>query len=213
MQFTDRYKLPCLDDDDYAAYALYMQCMAQRIDAELTSRGDLLESFIHRPTAIWKTTSAQTGIPDNAWWLIMSPSALYTAQNWPVAIDNTPSLPPLRGWWQIVANTNLVASGGVNFDTQRTLRIDVYPPIGSPVGTPPDQFYDETWATNATGGDYLLATAIVYNDPITDWYRTRTIDCFVRHNNTSSTLNSSQTPPTTVAVTYLGDTPEIQAVV
>jgi hypothetical protein len=213
MKFTDRYDLPCLDDDDYAAYALYMQCLAQRMDDELTARAELLQSFTHRPTAIWRTSSAQTGIPDNAWWLIMSPSVLFTARNWPVAIDNAPFLPPVRGWWQIVATTNLVASGAVNFDSLRALRIDVYAPIGSPVNTPPDQFYDESWASNSTNGENLLATGIVYNDPITDWYRTRTIDTFVQHNNTSSTLNSTQTPPTTVAVTYLGDTPEIQAVV
>lgn len=211
MRFTDRHKLPCLGNEDYAAYALYMQCMAQRLEDEFTERGDLLAAAARKPTAIWKAQSAQTGIPDNAWWIV-SGLTLSSAYNWPVLVSN-PALPPLRGWWQVVANVNMIASGAVNFDTLRALRIEIYPPIGSPRGTPTDYYYDETWAPNSPNGDNLLVTAIVYNDPITDWRNTRTIDVFMQHNNTSSTMSTTLTPPATVAITYLGDTPEIQAVV
>lgn len=58
MEFTPIQNLPCLSDEDYAAYALYMQCLAEQIDGLLTEKNDALEVFRNRYAGMWRNTVA-----------------------------------------------------------------------------------------------------------------------------------------------------------
>lgn len=49
----------CLDDDDYAGFALALQCNAQAIDASLDATSDALNGYLDRPYLTWVNRSAQ----------------------------------------------------------------------------------------------------------------------------------------------------------
>lgn len=55
----------CIDDNDYAAYALAMQCNAEATDATLTEQNSSLEEYLGRPWISVVNTTAQA-ISDDA---------------------------------------------------------------------------------------------------------------------------------------------------
>lgn len=60
MQFTPEYNLPCLDSDDYAAYALYMQCLAETLEDKFTQTNNALESVRWTYAGLWRNTFSLT---------------------------------------------------------------------------------------------------------------------------------------------------------
>jgi hypothetical protein len=58
MEFTPVYNLPCLSGTDYAAYALYLQCLAEQLDATLFEKQTELDSFRNRYAGVWRNTVA-----------------------------------------------------------------------------------------------------------------------------------------------------------
>lgn len=213
MQLTDNYQLPCLGQEDYAAHALYMQCLALKLEQEFTERQDLLTGFTHRPVALWRATAAVTGIPDNVQWTLGGLSNIF-AHDWPAVVTSSPTIPALRGWWQVSACVNPIASGAVTLNSERRLTTRVNAATGSPIDTPDQDFVDQSWESNSGNGENLLTTGTVYfaeTGSTSDLGRS--IDTFLFHTNTGSTLNTTLTPAQSVWVIYLGDTPEIQGVV
>lgn len=58
MEFTPVQNLPCLGPDDYAAYATYMQCLAEDLEAKFTEKNDALESVRNNYAGVWRNTAA-----------------------------------------------------------------------------------------------------------------------------------------------------------
>ena len=56
----------CLDDDDYAAYALGMQCNAEAADAALTDQISVFTDFSTRPYGAFFNTNARVIFDDNS---------------------------------------------------------------------------------------------------------------------------------------------------
>lgn len=53
MQLTPEYALPCPDDTDYAAIALYMQRLAERTEEVLVAQRAKVTDFTQQPMGIW----------------------------------------------------------------------------------------------------------------------------------------------------------------
>lgn len=60
MKFTPVQKIPCLDDEDYAAYALYLKCLAEQLEDKFTEQFDALDSFRNRFAGVWRNDAAMT---------------------------------------------------------------------------------------------------------------------------------------------------------
>lgn len=58
MEFTPEYNLPCLSGTDYAAYALYLQCLAEQLDTTLFEKLTELDSVRNRYAGVWRNTVA-----------------------------------------------------------------------------------------------------------------------------------------------------------
>lgn len=56
MQFTPEYNLPCLGPDDYAAYATYMQCLAEQLEDKFTEQATALDGVRNTYAAMWRNT-------------------------------------------------------------------------------------------------------------------------------------------------------------
>lgn len=90
MRFTSEQNLPCLDGDDYAAYALYMQCLAQALDDRFTEKNDALNSVRNNYAAIWSNTGG-TITSDGGGSFNLSPTGLQSL------FWNDPVNPPFTG--------------------------------------------------------------------------------------------------------------------
>lgn len=53
MIFTDNYQIPCLGEDDPGAVALYMKCLAQKIEEKYTDAQAALTEAVDHPTGMW----------------------------------------------------------------------------------------------------------------------------------------------------------------
>lgn len=60
MEPVGTHGLACLDDADYNAYALYMQCQAEAIDSTLAEQLASLEAFLDRPTMVLRPSADRT---------------------------------------------------------------------------------------------------------------------------------------------------------
>jgi hypothetical protein len=60
MNLSPRFALPCPDDTDYAAIALYMQRLAEAAEAKLLDQRTLINDFIYQPVGIWQNSSIIT---------------------------------------------------------------------------------------------------------------------------------------------------------
>lgn len=54
------YGLTCLEPDNYAAFALYMQCTALRIDELLTERAAVIDAARNRFAGVWRNDAVLT---------------------------------------------------------------------------------------------------------------------------------------------------------
>ncbi|MGH7252437.1 MAG: hypothetical protein ACREIE_01435 [Nitrospiraceae bacterium] len=208
MRFTDTHSLPCLDDSDYAGIALYMQCLASQLDAQLGAQQIALDSFLRRPAGIWSATTVQTGINDGSFINFFTPAPI--SANWPTVTPSTPTIANVRGWWMVGMNVNLISSGVVTVNSQRKLNLEISPPPGSPPGTSSIFFNDLTWETNTGAGENLSAAGTVFFTGTTSTTLTPSgLSGTINHTNAVS-LNTTLTPPPTAWAFYLGDTPEIE---
>ncbi len=210
MLFTPLQNLPCLSNEDYSAWALYMKCLGLQVDETLAQQMASFESVRNRPTAVWTSSSVQTNIFDGSF---LSVFEVAFSANWPGAVPTSPTVGNLRGWWMVGLNVNLISSGAVTINTYRRIDLTISPPIGAPSSTPETVFTDNTWESNTANGENLLAAGTLYTTGSDSPSNSAggAIFTAVHHNNAVS-LNTTLTPAPTIWATYLGDTPEIQAV-
>lgn len=207
MEFTEIQKLPCLSGTDYAAVALYMQCLAEQLDEILTNQSEQFEEFLSRPAAGWTQAGVQTGILDGS---PISTNVNEWQANWPttLAVASTPQLANRRGWWYVGGCVNLIPSGAVTANARLEMRMRVSG--GGFIAPALGIFSDVTYMSTAGDGENLVTAGTVFyagtDSPSTLALPTVHLDIF--HANASS-LTTSLTPAPRVWVAFLGDTPEI----
>lgn len=207
MQFTELQNLPCLDGEDYGAHALYMQCLATQLDDILTAQSDGFADFLHRPAAAWEATVAQTDISTG---LLVGPGPVAWQANWPVPlpVGSPPRLANVRGWWYVGANINLVPFGATTADAFVRIQMRV---SGGGLALPDlADVSDLVYMSGTAGGENLsVATTVFYaGTQATGTSTNPQITVELTHANASG-LSTTLTPPFTVWVFYLGNTPEI----
>jgi hypothetical protein len=210
MQFTDLQNLPCLEGSDYAAVALYMQCLAEQIDTTLTGQSQEFTSMLMRPAAAWVQTGTQIEIPTGG---MLTPGPVSYQINWPTVMPaaTAPRLANRRGWWYVGASVNLTPAGGSTLNAFFRIRMRVT--AGNMSLANLADISDLIYNSNTTNGENLqTATTVFYPGSVsTDSAANPLVTVEVTHSN-SSNLNTTLTPPFTVWVAYLGDTPQIGGV-
>lgn len=157
------HQIPCISDDDYAAYALYMQCVANQVEGELVANRDAALSVLERPVRVWLCSDTQTEGSASG----TSPDAVLYSYHYPATFGNTTfSTLNLRGWWRIGAlwrctsNTPVVGNARLfsmaTFPAGETVR-------GQESGNWVTRAQDIVWETNTTGGESLYVEYDVFN--------------------------------------------------
>lgn len=67
MEFTPVQNLPCLSPDDYAAYATYMQCLAEDLEAKFSEKNDTLMGVRNSYAGVWRNTAALVSDGSGLW--------------------------------------------------------------------------------------------------------------------------------------------------
>lgn len=205
MKFTQDHALPCPEGEDYAATALYMQCLGEQVDAELTSRQDAFTGFLDRPAAAWIATAVITDIANGD---EITPGAVGWSANWPVPITTTPRLPPVRGWYYVGANVTVAADGAPTANSLRKLGLRV---VSAEVSLPnPGLFFDSIHEAQVGNNESLMvAGTVFYPGPSSPTVTaTPVLVCEIQHGDPLD-LMTTVTPPFTVWVAFLGDAPQI----
>lgn len=208
-------QVPCISDTDYAAYALYMRCLADQVEDALLASQIAAAASLHRPMAVWQFSESL--LPGSG-----SAGGSYTflyGYNWaPTYSLNTTATLNRRGWWLIGALVHCTSNTPVS-GNNRLLTLRAYPPglsaayYGFAAGAPYAlvTLQDVTWETNTGGGEDLFVTTNIYcaADPNAGeddkgcqlWYGSS-----VEFNGVETVTFSGYT-----WAIFLGDTPLIQA--
>lgn len=203
------HEIPCIDDNDFAAYALYMQCVANQVEDELVANRDAAQATLQRPVRVWRATQTQTEGSASGF----SPNAINYTYNFPATFGATDfSTLNLAGWWRIgglwrcTSNTPVVGNARIfsmaTFPAGETVR-------GQESGNWVVRAQDIVWETNTTGGESLYIEYDVYNpgdpaQPVGALSMRTEISVGVEFTGSETvTFNG------TLWAVYLGDTPSI----
>lgn len=77
MEFTPVQNLPCLGPDDYAAYATYMQCLAETLEDKFTTVNDALMGVRNTYAGVWRNTSPLVSDGSGFFPTVMSTASLF----------------------------------------------------------------------------------------------------------------------------------------
>ncbi len=207
------HEIPCLSDTDYAAYALYMQCLAEQVEGQLAANREVVDGVLHRAVRVWfyNDSFSQGGAGAGE-----AASGIQFSANYPANFGNTTlATLNLRGWWRIGALLRAVSNTPV-LNNNRVTDLAIYPP-----NTPSSlrdftsgawalRLEDISWESNTGNGETLYTNGEVFNpgDPSVG-----PNDLGMRMRQSVSIENSGAE---TVAITgiywaiYLGDTPSIE---
>jgi hypothetical protein len=184
--------LLCLDGDDFAAFALAMECNAQALDAALTEQGDALDIALERPYLTWANSSPQVIFDDNSGGEI-GPEDLVGTMLAPGGSNTLASsgITVATGGWPIgfylIGSTINWTVATPNANTRRmlmTFAIDTINGQTSAVSTYRD-LYVATDYEGTTGNNGAL-TSIGMLENVGNLNSVRS---FFTHRNTSSTIN------------------------
>lgn len=208
MNFTAIQNLPCPEGTDMAGVALYMQCLAEQIEATLQGQADQFTTFLTPPVAVWTRSTPQTLVDGDQ----LAFSSV-TSAHWPVAPSPTsPSLPNLRGWYYIGADVNIVDAPAA-VDQSRVLVLFAEQNVGI-IGDPTLATFVDTVFESNTGGENLLVAGTVFFAS-GDFTATAPVDLSLYYRTSGGAGNpvdTTLTPAIRLWVVYLGDTPEIGAI-
>lgn len=154
--------LACLDDNDPAAVALYLQAEAERVDTLLGSLLDGFNSAYRRPTGIWRSTSPLVGVTIIT--LAFGTNLFWNNANLPYVPVTGGALPALPGNLPGAYHIGVMVSttpAGVATGSQHDLTVNVLDNNGGFYGTGND-------ATSETGtnGEFLTCSFVI-NVPAT----------------------------------------------
>ena len=152
--------LGCLDDEDYAAIALYMQGQGLIIDTALSQISNSLDTFYLRPSVVAQTTGVAGPASSGGEQLFgLSGNWALTYSNFtPVTISSGVRITiPRTGWYTYGCYGNLQTTGAVTALSRRTLYARATrQTVG--VSAQLSQAVFRTVDTN-TGGEFLVASS------------------------------------------------------
>lgn len=160
------HEIPCLSDTDYAAYALYMQCLAEKVEAQLVANRAAVDAALQRAVRVWDFSDAITQGSASG---TESADGTQYSLNYPASFGATTlATLNLRGWWRIGALLRAVSSAPVA-GNNRMLSFAIFPP--NTVSSERDmtsgawalKLQDITWETNTGNGETLYTTGEIYN--------------------------------------------------
>lgn len=176
MEFTPVQNLPCLGPDDYAHYALYMQCLAEQLEDNFTAKNNALLGVRRNYAAMWRNTVAivsdgggafpgMTAIPNLFW---------NDPNNTPTAGIVGSLTDPFRYQFPGMVNGGLYEVGGtiafnagVTANSSRQFQINGYFRLtsGFTVGSLVDDVTEESLSLGEfLRGDYQIR--LVDNEPV-----------------------------------------------
>lgn len=185
--------LACLEEEDYAATALYMQHEGLLIDSLLDGIQDELTAYNNRlsfvATSAVSSSFASVGgqvMPDGreanaptfAGGTVLGSSALVTISGSLVFF-----VPPATGWYDIGGYVNVVPAGAVNVGSERVLYLQ-YQETASIPSRPLNRLYQFRTTETNTGGEFLETSGLVYMET----GRNAFLQLFVSHQNVASNL-------------------------
>lgn len=157
------HQVPCIGDEDYAAYALYMKCVANQVEGDLVANRDAALATLQRPIRVWRATQTQTEGSASGF----SPDAINYTYHYPATFGATTfSTLNLQGWWRIgglwrcTSNTPVVGNA-------RIFSMATFPANETERSQESENWVaraqDITWETNTTGGESLYVQYDIYN--------------------------------------------------
>lgn len=206
------HEIPCLSDTDYAAYALYMRCVAEKVEEQLVANQVAAESALHRAIRVWHFTD---NVSQGGAALINADGALFSL-NYPADFaDNVLATLNLRGWWRIGLLFRCVSSAPV-VGNNRLISFAIFP-TNTPAGLRNMEseawalrLQDVTWESNTGAGESLHTSGEVYNPGYptvgADQIGMRMVVALSVENSGAETVTFTGT----VWAAYLGDTPSIK---
>jgi hypothetical protein len=211
MRFTDDHGIPCLELEDYAAYALYMKCVAEQVEARVVADQAAVTAMLERPVAMWTNSSVlvtgQTFSPG-----LGAPSTSY---RWNAA-SGFGTLNQ-KGWWHIGMYSHIVSSAPV-VNNHRTGQLYVWGPyVGQDdiddlnPGAALAILQDVTWEANTGDGEDILSSLMVYNPGASRRTETEIGLPFTLVLSVETGGVENVTFTSTVWASYMGDTPAIGA--
>lgn len=173
MKSIGDHGLGCLDENDYGAVALAMQCNAVAIDDSLTGIRTALTTYGTQFIRRFVSTSSSTS-GANSGLLLPDATAATNALNVSLGI-----LP--RGWYAASGSLSYQATGAVTLNTyRRTLII-----INFSTGTvPPSLFQCVTVESNTAAADSMTVNAWFYSAGT----QSTTVQLMFGHGNTGSSM-------------------------
>jgi hypothetical protein len=206
------HETPCLSDTDYAAYALYMKCVAEQVEGQLVANQEAAESVLNRAARVWFYNDAfsQGGASSSG-----SASGILYSVHYPATFsDGLLATLNLRGWWRIGMLLRAISDTPV-LNNNRVANLAIYPP-NTPTslqdfdsGAWTLRLEDITWESNTGNGETLYTSGEVFNpgDPSVG-----ANDVGMRMRQSISIENSGAEVVTISGIywaIYLGDTPSI----
>lgn len=193
MQLTeDVYELPCPDGTDYAALALAMQRLAERIEEIVLGQQAAMVDFEEQRTAIWRNTAvigpiSNSGFAEFTFGLAQVVFANYGAPTGPNLQSNPGQTFPEAGVYALGWSVNTAETGAANVQTARNIAATVR---RHGVGVPVDvvtlsRTMSASAATAGGVGDYFGSCAVfaLGND-----FALHSVAFRFTHGNTSSTV-------------------------
>lgn len=119
MKLTSAFSIPCPDDDDTGAMALYMESLARKIDTEIQTQYDELTSFFTPPTAIFNNGFTDTYNPGAEVIIFALFASGLTYSKLPAGVSATKLSVP--GWYaaggyiRTVANATITDNSAIHF--------------------------------------------------------------------------------------------------
>lgn len=186
--------LGCLDPEDYAALALYMQETALDIEAALTAESASLDEYRLRTSlefvsvvtsshaagggTVMPDGRAANGIDFTGATVLGGGATGIVPGNGSISF-----IPPRSGWYDIGGYTNAIPAGGVTVGSERVLYINAIQTPDPPATNASVLFQERVTDTN-TGGEFLNVSGLVYFVG----GRLASIQVLVSHANVASNL-------------------------
>ncbi len=206
------HEIPCLSDTDYAAYALYMQCLAEQVEQQLVANQAAAETALHRAIRVW--FFSDTATQGSA--ATINPDGVLFSLNYPADFaDTIPATLNLRGWWRIGLAFRCVSNAPV-LGNNRLISFAIFP-----TNTPAAlrnmnddawalKLQDVSWESNTGSGETLYTSGEIYNPGYpavgADQIGMRLLTAISVENTGAETVTFTGN----AWAVYLGDTPSIE---
>lgn len=181
------HNLACLDENDPAATALYMQDQAIKIDTLLDGISDQFDLYYLRPSVIAQTTGTagpNSSLGEQIFGLNGTWTIVYNNFTAPTIIGNGLRITtPKTGWYNYGCYGNLAATGAVTALSRRTLYARATKQTTG-TSTQLSQAVFRTIDTN-TGGEFLVASEATFYATVGT---TVDVEGFWSHTNAASTV-------------------------